>query len=187
MTLSKETVINKALSGAELREVILQDAEKLVAANGLLSNHIAYGQIGYELRLTLHLNNFQKTIDETKIFSRPIPLDRQASQPGLAAIAAFPLPAADSADAVLDATRLTRAITSPNAERVRAGMGIPVVRRGQDGSRQEEIIHYPPDPSLGEGNLGIESVTEQTARELGIALPAPDPEAAAAAEQDSAT
>src|SRR5271155_6162307 len=63
MPLSRETVHNKALNGRELKKILLQDSEKLFAANGLLNDYLGYGRIGYEIRLTLHLDNFSRTID----------------------------------------------------------------------------------------------------------------------------
>ena len=165
MPLSRETVHNKALNGRELKKILLQDSEKLFAANGLLNDYLGYGRIGYEIRLTLHLDNFSRTIDVTVMPSRAPSKNEVAERPELAAIETSPL-VDPSADAVVDGTRLTRSITSPNAERVRAGLGVPIRRKQQDGSTVDEIVQYPPDPTFGEGNVGVEDVTPQVTREL---------------------
>ena len=50
-------------------------------------------------------------------------------------------------------------ITSPNAERIRVGMPVPVITRAQDSTRQVEMIQYPPQPELGEGDVTITDTT----------------------------
>jgi len=51
---------------------------------------------------------------------------------------------------------LTRRVTSPNAERLRAGLGVPVEVRQQDGSTITEELQYPPQPGAGDGDVTIE-------------------------------
>lgn len=197
MPLQRETVVNKALNGRELKEILRQDFAKQLESNGLLTDYIAYGRIGYEIRLTLHLQDFNRTAPVTISPSRAPSIQQVEAVPELASIETFPLSSA-APDAVVDATRLTRNITSPNAERVRAGIGVPVQRRQQDGSLIEETVKYPPDPTFGEGNIGLEDVSAATRKELGIPEPVAamestvieawrNAEAAAPATDESAT
>jgi hypothetical protein len=187
MPLARETVHNKPLNGRELKEIIRQDFAKQLESNGLLTDYIGYGRIGYEIRLTLHLDNFARTVATPTVSpSRPASKQEVEAVPGLAAIEAAPLQN-PSPDAVVDGTRLTRNITSPNAERVRAGLGVPIVRQQMDGSKIEETVKYPPDPTFGEGNLGIEDVSAAMRREWKQPEPTPSAPSAPEPSLDSAT
>jgi hypothetical protein len=144
-----EAVSNKALSGLELREVIRADVERLLDAEGLLSHYLAYGRISYDITLRLHLDNPMQRESSTTISSKPH-VDSPMEMPPLAH---------PSDKAVASGVNVHRDITSPNAERLRHELPLPVTVRGQDGTVQTEMVKYPPQPDLGEGEVKITDTT----------------------------
>lgn len=164
MPTGRETVLNKALSGTELREIIRADVEKLLDGEGLLSHYVAYGRISYDVAIRLHLDNPMRPESEIHISSR-ISVDHPALEP--------PPLTSPSEESMVSAKTLTRDIKSPNEERLRHGLTIPVETHGQDGTTQIEQVKYPPQPELGDGEMTITDTTK-AAREA-WKLPSPTP------------
>lgn len=161
MPTSREIAVNRGLSGTELKTLILADFSRMLDEEGMLSPHMAYGRVGYDLRLRLHLDNLMRQENEITQASRPIAHNIiEPDHPELAAVAAAPL-TDPSPDAAVVGLELERNVTSPNAERVRLGIPIPVETRGQDGTVQQEMVKYPPDPSLGDGDVHVDDVSLQ--------------------------
>jgi hypothetical protein len=149
----REAVVNKALSGIELREILKADFERLLDAEGLLSHYVAYSRIGYDLTLRLHLDNPYYPESAVAIASKS-----SEAQPGVE-----PAPLAHPSDeAIASAQSLHRDITSPNAERLRHGLTLPVETRQQDGTTQIEQVRYPPQPELGLGEVTLTDSTKET-------------------------
>lgn len=152
MPTSSERVVNKALSGTETKELILKDCQRLVDNEGTLAAHIAFGRVAWTLQLTIHTGNVYYPESTIK-------LDGSAPSEKL--------PLVDPPDdSSLGQTTLHRNVTSPNEERVRVGMPIPVETRGQDGTRQTEMIQYPPQPELGEGDVSVTDTTPEAKSKL---------------------
>jgi len=149
-----EKVVNNALSGTELQEILRADFDKLLKNEGLLSPHVAYGRLGYTITLKLHLSNpmLNDYPSITVKGGESVPLKNP------------------SKDAEVAAQTLHREIDSPNKERVRVGLSIPVVTKGLDGTIQTQQIKYPPQPELGEGNVKLEmdQATMDARKEWGI-------------------
>lgn len=148
MPSAKEAVVNKPLSGPELRELLLADFERLLANDGMLAPHIAYARVRYQIILRKHVDNpFQGPGgDESFVVSQPAP------------------PIADpTPDAEVTGATLTREIDSPNAERLRSGMAIPIQRKQQDGTTITEQVKYPPEMAeqIGDGDVRIEDTTAE--------------------------
>lgn len=182
----RETAQNRPLSGAELRKRIHADCERLLDAEGLLASSVAYGRVSYELVLRLHARPQQEP-SVTRLHSTHV-ASNVVAQPGneaLAAIVPPPLRGEDATDAVLSAHTVVRQVTSPNAERVRLGLPVPVEVRQQDSTKITQMVKYPPDETLGEGNVRVEDTTAEARREWGLpavaAAPATQAAAAAAA------
>jgi hypothetical protein len=150
--IANESVVNKALSGMELREIIRADFERLLENEGLLSHYLAYGRISYDLTLRLHLDNPMQRESSINIASKP-----QANTP----IEAPPLDHTSS-KAVASGANVHRDINSPNAERLRHGLPLPVVTKGPDGTVQTEMVKYPPQPDLGPGEVTVTDTTKET-------------------------
>src|ERR1700678_1511139 len=167
MPAGRESIANTPLSGAELRELMIADFRRLVESHGLLSNHVAYGRIGYELIVRLHPANatFQdrspaaQAMNDSSIKSRTIASNLVKEHPELAAIDSPPLAGIEPQDAVVVASRLTRDIDSPNRERLREGLPIPTTVRDQAGNLNVEMVHREADPSIGAGNVEIDDDT----------------------------
>lgn len=146
-----ELIVNRALSGTELREIIRQKLELLMENEGLLTHYVAYGRIAFTLTLRLHLDNAFNRESEIEGSSAPAGVN----VPDLAALEAPPL-TDPSPDAIVSATDLDYSIDSPNAERLRAGLPVPIDVRQHDGTVSQESVTYPKDPALGDGALTIE-------------------------------
>lgn len=167
MPLTSETVPQKALSGSELRAIMLERFKYLLMNDCMLADHVAYGRIAYDITLRMHVDNpFIVGPTITTIASQPIGVNLLDAMPEMAAIESGPpLRTPLSDEAVISGTRLTHEITSPNRERLSAGLSVPVDVRQLDGSTVTEQIQYPPEANL-EG-VHLEDITQQTRRELG--------------------
>lgn len=172
MPTGRETVVNRALSGDELKKLILADAQRLVDNEGLLSPHIAYGRIGYTLTLKLHIDNPYIPDSVIETASKPIAGNIVEKQPELAAIESAPL-ASPSPDAEVGSMELERKIDSPNAERLRESMPVPVLVKQQDGTTSTENISYPEGsfPELGPGEVMIRDATEMAKQQWAAVEP----------------
>lgn len=171
MPTARESAVNRPLSGTELKQLIIADFSRMLDEEGMLSPHIAYGRVGYDLRLRMHLDNLMRRESEITQASRPIAHNIVApDHPELATIDAAPL-ADPSPHAAVVGLELERNVTSPNAERVRLGLPIPVETRGQDGTVQQEMVRYPPDASLGDGDVHVDDVSGQARAEWKLPEP----------------
>jgi hypothetical protein len=164
----RERAANVPLKGSELRELLLKDFTRLLDGEGLLSPHLAYGRLSWRIRLTLHLDNTIMPKSESVVASRPPATNALAEHPELAAIEPPPPLADPSPDSIASDRELTRVVRSPNVERVREGLSIPVEVKGQDGTITMERIQYPPDPSLGDGEVAIAEHTRDTSVDWGL-------------------
>lgn len=162
MPSANERIPNTALSGEELKIIILRDITKMLSAEGLLSDHMGFGRVSYEVDIRLHLANPYNPESKSTIASRPIAHNIVATEPALAAMESFPLADAPP-DSIPLVKRLIRRITSPNAERLREGLMVPMEVRSQDGTTQIMKVKYPPQPDLGDGDITMEDI-----------VPAPD-------------
>jgi hypothetical protein len=156
MPTSREVVANKALSGIEMKELMRQDFEKGLQNSGFLTDYAAYGRCAWELIIRLHTDNPYMPTQETKIASAPLGKNVVALDPESAAMEAPPL-ANTSTDAVIETTRVGRTINSPNAERLRAGLPVAMNVRQQDGTTSQQQVTYPPDATVGEGEVAVTS------------------------------
>jgi hypothetical protein len=160
MTTLRETAINKPLTGLELSELIRRDMERVITGEGSLSAHIAYGRCAYEIVLRIHTANSMMPLTENSIRSRAASTTELEAQPELAALEAPPLADAPP-DASIGGTTLTRRVTSPNAERVREGLPVPVEVRQQDGTKTVENVVYPKAADAGDGEVTVADSTNE--------------------------
>ncbi len=134
MPATSERVVNKALNGAEMKEIIRKDFDRLLENCGELSHYIAYGRAGWKILLTLDTRNPRSPESKTEIEG------------------------GDPIDEISGAKELEHTFDSPNQERLIAGMPIPVVTKALDGTTQTQMIQYPPQPEL-EADVKISDVT----------------------------
>jgi hypothetical protein len=153
MPTQSEKVINRALSGDELKAYLAEVFNKLLANEGMLSPHIAFGRVGGIIKLTLHLDNAYFPESTSSIeFGEKIPLKDATSGSEVAQQTA------------------TWTMDNPNAERVRLGLKVPVETRQLDGTKQIEHILYPKDQmdDLPEQQVKVKDTTVEGKKELGL-------------------
>jgi hypothetical protein len=146
-----EKVINRALSGDELKAYLAEVFNKLLANEGMLSPHIAFGRVGGIIKLTLHLDNaYFPESTSTIEFGEKIPLKDATAESEVAQQTA------------------TWTMDNPNAERVRLGLKVPVETRQLDGTKQIEHILYPKDQmdDLPEQQIEVKDTTIEGKKEL---------------------
>jgi hypothetical protein len=155
---ASEKVPNRALSTAELQDLLRADFQRLLDNFSLLQSCSSYSRIAWEIRLLLHTEQ-----GDSEITTRSLPVagnilrgEKRGTvpRPELAVVGDMPTPTPQ--DAV--ATTLIRTVDSPNAERLRAGLPVPIERRQSDSTTIVENVQYPPDESLGAGNVAIDGV-----------------------------
>lgn len=155
MPTSSERVPNRPLSGAELKVILRRDFDRLLANDGLLSDYVAYGRVAYTIVLRKHLDNLIRPEGSSIAASAKASNAEVAAAPGMAALETPPL-ASPSAGAVDHTSTLDRRVASPNAERLREGMPIPVERKQQDGTTITEQVSYPRDADAGDGDMRMD-------------------------------
>lgn len=155
MPTAREAIINRRLSGDEARQLIAADVERLLAAEGLLSSHVAYGRIAWEVELRLHVENALSPDSRSFVESKV-----NAATP---AVSAPPL-AAPAPDAVIAGLTISRSIESPNAERLRTGLPITLDVKQQDGTVSQQQVSYPVDPTLEGASEAVITDTFEAAR-----------------------
>jgi hypothetical protein len=160
---AREVVVNRALSGPELRKIIHAKLDYLMDNEGLLSNYAAFGRVGFSVTLALHLDNPLSPESSIEYVSRNPAVNEPDAL--LARVESIPL-AEPSAEASLSGSQLDYKIDSPNKERLRHGIPVPVDVKQPDGTVSQQIIPYPPDPALGDGNLSLRDVTPATAEKF---------------------
>jgi len=161
---SVETIPNKALSGAEVKRLIMGDCERLIANESLLADHLAYGRISYEVRLTMHIDNQFIPVSVSTIASRPVGLNTLPAMPEMVALEGAPPLNGPSGEAIITAQQVERVIDSPNSERLRMGLPVPADVRQPDGSILTEQIKY---PATGEdGTVTVKDVSTEARDEL---------------------
>lgn len=161
---SRETVVNRALSGSEYKEILLADFKRLLDNEQMLSPHIAFGRVSHTLRCVIHVDNPfvpDSTIELTSRTANDTPI-----------VETFPL-ASPSPAAELGAMELDRTVASPNAERLRNGMPVPVHVKQQDGTTILDHIKYPEGafPDLPAGEVMLRDATEAARAQYKIVEP----------------
>ena len=159
---SRETVVNKPLSGSEIKEIIRADVERLLEGEGLLSHYIAYHRLAYDITLRLHLDNPMRPESEVRVASQP---SNSAPQ-----VESAPL-SSPSREASASGVSVYRKIKSANEERLRHGLTLPVVTQGPDGTIQTEQVKYPPSPELGVGDIAITDASASARAEWKLTEP----------------
>ena len=187
MPAGRESIANTPLAGNEVRDLIMEDTRRMIEAHGLLSSHVAYGRIGYEVIVRLHLANAvfddmtvsTRGLHDTSIKSRPIARNIVQDHDELRAIETPPLAGVDEDTSVVLGEKVTRNITSPNAERLRAGLPIPTMVRNQDGSYRTEFVKREAQPDLGPGDVRIMDDTAAARADWGLppeVIDSPEPD-----------
>jgi len=149
---AREVVQNRPLAASELRRLIAADFERLLDGLGILNTFVAFGRVGFDLRIAIHTDNAMSPEHTIEVHSLRRAKQEVEADPALAAVETPPLADA-SADAVVFAAERSRRISSPNAERLRAGLPVTVFARAEDGSRVDHEVSYPADSAAGDGDV----------------------------------
>ncbi len=151
MPTTSEKVVNRALSGTELKAYLRTVFDRLLDNEGMLSEHVAFGRVGGTIRLTLHLDNAYFPKSETTI---DLGEGRKLANP--------------SAKVEVAGQTATFKVDNPNAERVRVGLKVPVLTTELDGTRQIQQIQYPPEAAadLPPAEISVIDSTEQAKKDL---------------------
>jgi hypothetical protein len=170
MPTSRELIANHPLTGPELKKIILDDITAVLDNDGVYLPTVAYGRCSYEVRVTLHTDNFMFPQQQAVARSREPARDKLKARPELAAIEAD-LPLDDPSHlSFISAQERHRDIESPNAARIDHGLPVNVVRRENDGHWQEEQVTY--DKSLVPEGSSPEptdrDLSDQVRRDLGL-------------------
>lgn len=121
--MSSEIVSNRPLSGRELLELVVADLRAVLEKDGLFSPYIAFGRIGYEVEVRLHMDNVNYPEHRARAASRPARL-------------------ADPAPDALEVAKVrSREVRSPNIARIEAGLPIKIQTRVGDALVTKEL-HY---------------------------------------------
>jgi hypothetical protein len=122
----QERVINRALSGEEIRTAILKETSDLMAKDCRLASHVAYGAFSYELSIKIKFQDAGSNVQGTNI------------QAAGTTVFDPELPVEELTIAASVAER------APNEVRVQTGQGVPVLAKGPGGRVEEKKITYAP-------------------------------------------
>ena len=151
MPTTSERIVNRPLTGTELKEYLRKICNRLLDAEGLMSEHIAFGKVSGNIKLTLKLENAYFPESVTSIdFAKEDP--------------AAPI----TGENELGQQTATWTMDNPNAERVRLGLPVPVETKQLDGTRQIEHIQYDDIKDLPPQQVEVEDTTVAAKKELGL-------------------
>jgi hypothetical protein len=172
MPTSKELVANRPIAGSDLAKIMLRDLEILLNNDGLLSGHIAYGTVAYEIRYTMHMDNPMLPKSTQRLTSRKAPDNADPDAPETA-ITEFPLKE-HSPKAAISSTERHRKIDSPNLARIETGLPVTVLGKDTEGHTQERQVKYPPEAVAGEDpQVEDRDTTREAYKDANISPPIP--------------
>lgn len=166
MPAAGEKILNKSLSGKELKDIVLKDVDRVLTRDGLFSDNIAYARVAYEVRVTVHMDNPILPKHENTIASRNPA--RNETDPHKLALEESPLTEPTTDDSIIFSAETERKIASPNVARQEAGLPLKAqVRDMTSGLAKEVDVKYTgdmPDPaSVGNTSNTKVTVDEQKA------------------------
>ncbi len=158
MGLSTEFIINRPLSGQELRKVIMADVDDMLGRDGLFTGHIAFGRVAYDVEIHVHMVNPSYPEHNLKL-TAPSTVTSGGVLEGAPPLAR----AVDSGEGIVARTR-KRTIESPNLTRIANGLPISAstTHEGQPVTRE---LHYEkgdfPAPSPPEDGNIVNKVADE--------------------------
>jgi hypothetical protein len=153
MPTSKETIENRALDGIELRRIVEDHIKAMLDGDGMFNEYVAYGRVGIETSIILHLDN--TSYPEHAI------LRRTRNNKAAPHIGEPPLPN-PSPDSEVFAVKRTVDIDNPNSERIKHGLPLKGRRVNPNTGREEEVeIPYAPDQAGAETDLSDSNMVQE--------------------------
>lgn len=160
--MAPEAQPNRPLSGSELKQIIMNDVESVLAQDGMLAPHIAFTRVAYSVTVKVMTGNPMMPSWKNRTTSKQSTKQQVEGKQELVAMNQFPLKPVDGEDTLNIGLERKREIISPNHSRIENGMPITITSRGQDGDVKEEKIHYETDLLPDDG----EFADKVTGREL---------------------
>lgn len=159
MPIASETVPNRSLSAPEVRELLTRDFTRMLDGLSILQSCAAFGRVSWHLKLIIF--NEQGVPTDIDLTSRAEAKNLIEHTPSLAAVESHPLSPVETEGEQLTAINrlartLSRNVVSPNAERLREGLPVPVDIKQSDGTTRQETISYAPDPTMNEDVTELE-------------------------------
>jgi hypothetical protein len=136
---------NRALSGVELKELIVKDLESILEQDSMLASHIAYSRVSYSVNVKIQTANPMMPNWSNKVKSRKSTAQQVEGKPQMQAVESFPLTRGKEEEAMDAGVERTRVIVSPNQSRIENGLGVPITRRNEEGNVVEEKVMYEKD------------------------------------------
>lgn len=122
-----ETVLNKPLSGSEVRRIILNQLERTLAGDSRLADYLAFPSFSFRLELALVLTGAPEPHDQLE----------RVVEGGVGDISSDPSQIATALTHHLEQSPLP-----PNQARMENGLGIPVLTHDEKGRQIEKEIRY---------------------------------------------
>jgi len=132
-----DTIMNKPLSGTELKQIIMSDVERMLDMDSMLQAHYGYGRVSYQVNVKLLLDNPAYPEHTVKVSAKPNKANPQ--------VAAAPVKEV-SAEVVKMGRQRSRNINNPNLERVKHGLAIEQSYIDPaDGKTKTRELEYTPE------------------------------------------
>lgn len=139
--MGQEVQPQKALTGEELKKIVLNNVSSMLDMDGMLAGHVAYGRVAFDVTIKFHTNRPVEPTWDNKTVSRKPTVQELEKFPELGALETFPLKNPPE-DAVTMGRKRKREITSPNTARIENALPIDVITRDQGGQIIEKKILY---------------------------------------------
>lgn len=161
---SRELVSNRPLRGDELRSIILRNIDEVLGQDHTMASHVAYGRVGFEIRVSLHFDN--PSFPEHVITARSRkPSDNMVdASPELVAVEGPPPLDQPSGNDYVRVVERSDRIDSPNLARIANGLPVTIVRSDGAGHSTEEGVRYPPSVAQGVGSDPVDTDLSRMAR-----------------------
>lgn len=140
--MAPEAQPNKALSGKELRNLMVKDFSDMLDQDTMLASHIAYRQVAYSISSKIMLSNPIIPDWTNKVKSKKSTANQVEESEALTAVEAFPLKRTADDEPVNIGVERTRQIVSPNQSRIENELPVPITRRTPDGDSVEDSVVY---------------------------------------------
>lgn len=153
-----EVIPNKKLTGTEVSIVIQNRVKRMLDMDGVLGPHVAYGRLGFEVVIKLHLDNptYNEHVMRTKS-------QTQRNEPVLES----PPLKKPSSKAKVVGRKSFHKIDNPNKERVLNGLPIPIEAMSRETGHVEErqIKYAKEDVDVEEEEAVVEDVSKKVSSE----------------------
>lgn len=166
MPASHERVPNKPLSGTELMKIMENDVANTLRRDGMFSQNLAYGRVSYEIRISMHLDNYMYPEHVSVTLSKKASKQQIEANPELEALLAPPIED-ETEQAIIVSQEVQAQILSPNVARIENDLPLTIAKRDMDTGHMIEVKQTykgdMPDPSeVGNLKKVVDTSADQT-------------------------